>query len=170
MIIKIEKEKYYGYQGKTKRLFMQVYGRKPKMRWLEKVELEGDIVDGWFTEDKKEYLLKLPMEGNFKRFTGNSERMFEFLKNHGAVEVKGNETGCHIDYNDMMGFRTQMDRYGRFVGGDLINHYRVEEILKDMPENWGIIWSDREFLKNKDNNIDKVVKKKVIRKIRRIKK
>jgi len=30
--------------------------------------------------DKKEYLLKLSEEGEFKRFTGNSERMFEILK------------------------------------------------------------------------------------------
>lgn len=161
---------------------MQAYGRKPKMRWLEKVELEGVVVDGWFTEDKKEYLLKLPMEDNYKRFTGNSERMIEFLKLYGGIEVEGEEKGVHIDYNDSMGFRTQEDRFGRFVGADLYNHYRVEEMLRGMPENWGIRWGDGSYLRGKDNHIsltdvksvdeklvdESVKKKRIIRKVIRV--
>ena len=153
MILKIEKDKYYGHQGKTKKLFMQVYGRVPKLKWMEKVELNGDIVDGWFSVDKKEYLLKLPMEGEFKRFTGNSERMFEFLKSHGAIEVEGEEKGTHIDYNDQKGFLTQQDRFGTFVGADIINHYRVEEILKGMPDSWGIKWSNKSISPLINDNI-----------------
>jgi len=163
MILKIEESKYYGHQGKTKELFKQTYRKVPKLTWMEKVDLNGVIVDGWVSADKKEYLLKLEMEGNFKRFTGNSERMFTFLKNHGAIEVDGEENGLHIDYNDQKGFMTMEDRFGRFIGSDLYSHYRTEEILKDMPENWGIKWTE--------TKVDNVVKKKIIRKIvRRIKK
>ncbi len=182
MILKIEQSKYYGYNNKTKILFVQVYKRKPKLTWTENVNLDGNLCDGWFSDDKKEYLLKLPEEGEFKRFTGNSVRMFEFLKNHGAIEVEGDEKGVHIDYDDQKGFLTQVDRYGRFVGADLMNHYRVEEILVGMPENWGIKWSNKigvSKIPTRDeiakDNVKKVLeimqpKNKVIRKIiRRIK-
>lgn len=142
MILKIEQSKYYGYQGKTKELFKKKY-RGLKLKWMTDVKLGDDIVDGWMNDDKTEYLLKLPEEGEFKRFTGNSIRMFEFLKTHGAIEVEGEEKGCHIDYNDSKGFLTQIDRFGTFIGADLMNHYRVEEILKNFPENWGVKWSDK---------------------------
>jgi len=164
MILKIEKEKYYGHQGKTKKLFVNVYGRVPKLKWMEKVELDGYIVDGWFSEDRKEYLLKLPMEGNFKRFTGNSERMIGFLKNHGAVILEGEEKGVHRDYNDKMGFVDQVERYGTFVGADLVGHYRVEEVLREMPEDWGVKWSEKKV----DDKVIETVKRRIIK--RRIKK
>lgn len=164
MIIKIEKDKYYGHQNKTKMLFKNVYNKVPKLKWMEKVELNGVIVDGWFSLDKKEYLLKLEMEENFKRFTGNSERMFTFLKNHGAIEVDDKENGLHIDYNDQKGFLTMEDRFGRCVGSDLYSHYRTEEMLKEMPENWGIVW-----IKGKDVKGIEIVKPKR-RIVRRIKK
>ena len=164
MILKIEESKYYGHQGKTKELFKQTYRKVPKLTWTERVELNGVIVDGWVSADKKEYLLKLEMEGNFKRFTGNSERMFTFLKNHGAIEVDGEENGLHIDYNDQKGFLTMEDRFGRCVGSDLYSHYRTEEMLKEMPENWGIVW-----IKGKDVKGIEIVKPKR-RIVRRIKK
>ncbi len=156
MILKIHKDNYYGHQGKTKKLFMQIYKRVPKLMWMENVELNSELVDGWFSVDKNEYLLKLPMEGEFKRFTGNSERMFAFLKNHGAVEVVGEEKGCHIDYDDKKGFLTMEDRFGRCIGSDIYSHYRTEEMLKEMPENWGVKWSEPK--------VD-VVNKKLVRRI-----
>lgn len=30
-----------------------------------------------------------------------------------------------------------------FVGADLDSHYRVHKLLKDLPDNWGVIWSDK---------------------------
>lgn len=163
MILKIEKDKYYGHQGKTKKLFISMYKRVPKLKWTEKVELNGAIVDGWFSADKKEYLLKLPEEGIFKRFTGNSERMFEFLKNHGAKEVEGEERGCHIDYDDTRGYITQFDRFVKFVGADLYSHYRVEEMLRNIPEdNWGIKWSEKSI--SPEIKIAKEETKEIVRK------
>ena len=113
------------------------------MRWMENVDVDGVLSDGWFNGDKSQYLLKLPEEGEFKRFVGNSEGMITFLKLHGAEELDEDVRGCHVDYNNSKGFVTQKDRYGSFVGGDLVNHYRVEEILKDMSDNWGVVWSDK---------------------------
>ncbi len=155
MILKIEQSKYYGYQGKTKELFKKKY-RSLKLKWMTDVNIEGTLSDGWISDDKFQYLLKLPEEGSFKRFTGNSIGMFEFLKDHGAIEVEGEEKGCHMDYNDMMGFLTQFDRFGTFVGADLINHYRVEEILKGMPESWNIKWSEKSISSLIDNKQEKV--------------
>ncbi len=140
MMLKIPSEKYYGYKGKTKRLFVKKY-QSLHLKWMEKVEFEDGIVDGWFDSSMKEYLLKLPEKEGMKRFTGNSIKMIEFLKLYGAVEYEENEKGVHIDYDDKMGFVTQKDRYGHFVGGDLIYGYRFRELLKDVHDNWGCIWS-----------------------------
>lgn len=193
MILKIEQSKYYGYQGKTKELFKKKY-RGLHLKWMTDVNIDGTLSDGWISDDKSQYLLKLPEEGEFKRFTGNSVGMIEFLKLQGAIEVEGNEKGTHINYDDNKGFLTQFDRFGTFVGADLINHYRVEEILKGMPENFGIKWSDKSIssliykIDNKQekvesnkemteiakSNVEKVLeimqpKKKIVRLIRRLK-
>lgn len=154
MILKIEESKYYGHQGKIKGLFKQTYRKVPKLTWMEKVELNGVIVDGWFSLDKKEYLLKLEMEGNFKRFTGNSERMFTFLKNHGAIEVDGEESGLHIDYKDNKGFisNEELDRI-HIIGW---SHYRTEELLKNVPDN---------FIKWSEPKVNNVIEKKIVRRI-----
>lgn len=182
MILKIEQSKYYGYQGKTKELFKKKY-RGLKLKWMTDVNIDGTLSDGWMNDDKSQYLLKLSEEGVFKRFTGNSVGMIEFLKNHGAVEVIGEEKGVHVDYSDQKGFLTQQDRFGTFIGADLINHYRVEEILKEIPENFGIKWSDKSISTEIQPEINKIVKsniakvleimqpkKKIVRLIRRIKK
>lgn len=150
MILKIDKSKYYGYNGKTKELFKKKY-RSLKLKWMESVAFEGGVVDGWFSEDLKQYLLKLAEEGEFKRFTGNSVGMIEFLKNYGGVVVEGEERGSHIDYNDMGGYMDQVERYGRFLGGDLVGHYRVEEMLRGVEENWGVRWGDGSYLRGKDD-------------------
>lgn len=190
MILKIEQSKYYGHQGKTKELFKKKY-RGLHLKWMTDVNIDGTLSDGWMNDDKSQYLLKLPEEGEFKRFTGNSVGMIEFLKLQGAIEVEGEEKGVHIYYDDQKGFLTQQDRFGTFIGADLINHYRVEEILKGVSENWNIRWSDKNVSSliynkpekvesNKEmneiakSNVVKVLeimqpKKKIIRLIRRIK-
>lgn len=43
MIIKIEKEKYYGYQNKTKKLFKKKY-RSLKLKWMESVKVGDEVV------------------------------------------------------------------------------------------------------------------------------
>ena len=155
MIIKIEKEKYYGYQGKNKELFKKKY-RSLKLKWMTDVKIEDSIMDGWFSDDLKQYLLKLPEENEFKRFTGNSVGMIEFLKNHGAVEVEGTEKGVHVNYNDQKGFVTMEDRFGRCVGSDLYSHYRTEEMLKGMSDSWiGVVWTEKKA--------DLIIKKRIIR-------
>lgn len=164
MILKIEQSKYYGYNNKTKELFKRKY-RSLKLKWMENVKLGDDIVDGWISDDLKQYLLKLPEEGEYKRFTGNSVGMIEFLKNHGAMEIEGEEKGVHKDYDNKMGFVDQVDRYSTFIGADLVSHFRVEEMLSEMPDNWeGVMWNDKKI-------VNQIIKKRIIRKvIRRIKK
>lgn len=159
MIVKIHQSNYYGYMNKTKELFKKKY-RGLGLRWMEKVTLpDGSVVDGWFSQDKKEYLLKLPEEGEIKRFTGNSSKMIDFLVSCGAEIInngnKEEEKGCHIDYNDMKGYSTQESRYGMFIGGDLESHYLLEWILKKYPDNSNrIIWNekDRERIEGKKQN------------------
>lgn len=157
MILRIEQSKYYGYQGKTKELFKKKY-RGLKLKWMTNVKIGDDIVDGWISDDKTQYLLKLPEENEFKRFTGNSVGMIEFLKSYGAIEIEGEERGTHIDYDDQKGFTTQIDRFGTFIGADLINHYRVEEILKDIPDSFSIKWSNKNISSLIDNKKEKVEK------------
>ncbi len=139
MILKIHQSKYYGHQGRTKELFKKKY-RSAGLKWMTSVNLNGEMVDGWISADFKEYLLKLPEDGVFKRFKGNSEKMIMFLKSCGAEEFDENVAGCHVDYNDSKEFMTQQKRYSCFIGADLISHYRTEELLKGMPENWGVNW------------------------------
>lgn len=161
MILKISSNLYYGHQGKTKALFMKHY-KKLGLKWMESIELNGKIVDGWFSSDKKEYILKLVEEGELKRFTGNSVGMIDFLKGCGAVEFEVEAVGEHINYNDNKGYITQFDRFGKFVGADLFWSYRMREILKDVPDNWnGVIWSAPKY----ENvvNIEKVKRKIIIR-------
>jgi len=175
MILKIHQNNYYGHQNKTKELFKKKY-RSLKLKWMEKVNLNDVLVDGWFSSDLKEYLLKLPEEGEFKRFTGNSEGMINFLKSYGAVEVDERVSGVHIDYDDKKGVLCQEDRYGRFVGADLAHHFRIEEMLKDMPDNWGIRWSDNskdigyyndKLIKSEEESIEEI-KEKLIEEIKEI--
>ena len=167
MILKIEQSKYYGHQNKTKDLFRKKY-RSLKLKWMENVKLGDDIVDGWMNDDRTQYLLKLPEENEFKRFTGNSLGMIEFLKNHGAIEVSGNEKGVHKNYDDTMGFMTMEDRFGRCVGSDLYSHYRTEEMLKDMSDDWSVNWGTNNFNLRKDVKMIETVKPKrrIIRRIR----
>ena len=165
MILKIEQSKYYGHQNKTKELFKRKY-RSLKLKWMENVKLGDDIVDGWMNDDRTQYLLKLPEEGQFKRFTGNSVGMIEFLKRHGAIEFEGEEKGVHKNYDVIMGCRTQQERFGNFIGADLMNHYIIEEILKEMPENWGVNWVTNNYMLKKEIEIIikcVIPKRKIIR-------
>ncbi len=140
MILKIPEELYYGEKNKTKKLFMLEY-KKLGLQWLEGVRIGEDLVSGWFSIDRKKYLLKLPEEGKIKRFSGNCEEMFTFLKGIGAVETEVKDTLVFTVNNRYDRCRSQIERFGRFVGADLYSHYRAEELLKEMPDNWGVIWS-----------------------------
>jgi len=152
MILKIHQEQYYGYLGKTKELFKKKY-RSLGLKWMVDVKVDGVVVDGWISDDKSQYLLKLPEEGMFKRFTGNCIGMIEFLKFHRAIEIEGDEKGTHIDYDDTKGYLTQEKLYGRFIGADLVFGYELRRRLKDMPDNFGVVWSE-----NKINNVKKKFK------------
>ena len=159
MILKIHQSKYYGYQNKNKELFKKHY-RSLGLKWKESVNLDGVLSDGWYNNDNSVYLLKLPEDGEYKKFTGNSDRMFMFLKSIGAIEYEGDEKGVHIDYSDSKGFITQHERYGYFIGGDLISHYRTEELLKDMPANWDVNWGYKKVVIV--NDVKSNIKKRVI--------
>ncbi len=140
MILKIHQDKYYGYNFNNKKIFKKKY-HSAGLKWMVGVNLNGEIVDGWISSNMKEYLLKLPEEGVYKRFTGNSEKMIEFLVSCGGEVFEGEEKGAHVDYGDMKGFTTQKDRYGEFIGADLLSGYRFREILKDATLNWGCVWT-----------------------------
>lgn len=160
MILKILASQYYGHQGKTKALFMKHY-KKIGLKWMENVELSGNMVDGWFSSDMKEYLLKLVEEGEYKRFTGNSKGMINLLLSYGAVEFDEDSKGEHINYNDNKGFITQEDRFGHFVGADLYSSYRIRELLSKVPDDMGIVWNEKKI----DNCGKSNVRKRIVRRI-----
>lgn len=155
--LKIHQSTYYS----KKKDFVKIY-KKFRLTWEEFKDIDGELSNGWFFSDRiDEYVLKLPEEGEFKRFKiKGCQIMVDFLKSIGAVEFseKGEEAGEKdikvvengVIKSGVVRGITQEERFGHFVGADLWNGYRVREILKDMPENWGVIWSEKQ-LKAKTN-------------------
>lgn len=155
MILKIPSEKYYGYNGKNKEHFKKKY-RSLGLKWKVNINLDNVLTDGWYNSDNSIYLLKLLEDSGYKRFTGNSEEMILFLKSIGAEEFNQDVSGCHIDYDDNKGYITQQDRYGTFIGADLISGYRFMELLRDVPDNFGVVWGD-------NNQFIPIIKKRIIK-------
>lgn len=157
--LKIHQDPYYT----KKKDFVKVY-KKLRLAWEERKDIDGELVNGWFFSNRiDEYVLKLPEEGEFKRFQiKGCQAMVNFLKSIGAVEFNIGEKGekgekvVNTDNTSREAQEiqrvTQEERFGHFVGADLWNGYRVREILKNMPDNWGVIWNDND--KNQVKNVD----------------
>lgn len=148
--LKIHQSPYYN----NKKDFVKLY-KKLKLAWKEGKDIDGKLVNGWFFADRiDEYVLKLSEEGEFKRFEiKGCQSMVNFLKSIGAVEFnieekEKEEKGVSVDNisgktQDIQKI-TQEERFGHFIGADLLSGYRTCEILKDMPDNWGVIWNEKD--------------------------
>lgn len=147
--LKINQGPYY----EKKKDFVKLY-KKLKLVWEELKDIEGNPSNGWFYANRiDEYVLKLPEEGEFKRFKiKGCQEMVNFLKSIGAVEFKIDEKVDEVKVSGIRGL-SQEERFGHFVGADLWSGYRTREILKDVPENWEVIWNEKQIKKTNKEGI-----------------
>lgn len=153
--IKLKEEIYYGPKNTNKNRFMRMY-KKLGLKWIEGVSLNGVMVDGWFNDDKSQYIIKLLEDGGFKRFKFygcdeiydyfvdlggfafdyNKEDLLSpnYLNNKANNEAKvGNNVNSTARIGD-----TGDD--SKFIGADLWSRRRIRQLLKNMPDNWGVLW------------------------------
>jgi hypothetical protein len=133
---------YYGKDEANKKAFMKLYKYKSlKLQWSEHAILDGKEASGWFNADKTEYIIKHTEINRHKRFTiVGCQSIVDYFKGLGAVEFQlSNEVEVKPKV-EIPKAEIPIKKERGFVGADLDSHYRFEERLKDMPDNWGIIW------------------------------
>ena len=144
--IKLRQDVYYGPKNVNKNKFMRMY-KKLGLVWKTD-NIDGVIVDGWINKDKSQYIIKLPEEGDFKRFTFyGCDEIYDFFINLGAISFElsdKEEKDREKDKVDISGtcesnIDSQEEKY-EFIGADLWSGYKTRKLLKKMPDNWGVIW------------------------------
>lgn len=179
--IKLKQDIYYGPKNANKNKFVRIY-KKLKLVWRTE-SIGGIMVDGWFNNDKSQYIIKLLEDGDFKRFKFyGCDEIYDYFVNLGGfafdhnkedslssnynnnninstLRVKDNPIGVANHNNNVIGTvgdtvgklgnvngenntnRTKdNDEEYRFIGADLWSGYRTRQLLKKMPDNWGVIW------------------------------
>ncbi len=146
--IKLKQGAYYGPKNENKNRFMKMY-KSLSLVWKSE-NIEGMIVDGWFNRDKSQYIIKLTEEGDYKRFKFHGcDDIYSYFMSLGAVKfdyVENSETRvctdvkANIKGENVPGEYCSYDRDKSFVGADLWSGYRMRQLLRDMPDNWGVIW------------------------------
>lgn len=125
---------YYGTDDSNKKQFVKLY-KKLKLKWDEHAIIDGKEVSGWFNIDKTEYVIKLQEINKFKRLSIlGCQSIVDFFKGLGAVEFEPNESVKKPPVREPL--KTEI----QFIGSDLRHHYRIEEMLKSMPDNWDVRW------------------------------
>lgn len=132
--IKIKQDIYYGPRNSNKNKFVRMY-KKLNLVWKTE-KIDGVLVDGWFNKDKSQYIVKLPEEGDYKRFKFHRcDNIYDYFIGLGGVTFELSDKDSIIGSsatNDIEDYK--------FVGADLWSHYRTKQLLKNMPDNWGIKW------------------------------
>lgn len=136
---------YYGENEVNKKAFMKLYKHKSlKLHWNEHAILDGKEVSGWFNADKTQYIIKLHEINHYKRlsFVG-CEPIVEFFKSLGAVEFEPfyEEPKPKPKVESVRLVQNTSVEVKHFIGADLDSHCRVDEMLKTMPDNWGVKWN-----------------------------
>lgn len=109
--LKVNVDTYYAHKMEFVCLYTAL-----KLKWSHDILFQNQLVSGWFNHDKSVYLLKLPLEGNFKCFKGNCPELRTFLSNLQSIP-----TTKRIP----------------FVGMDIeYNHNKFQELLKQLPADW----------------------------------
>lgn len=167
--IKLKEDIYYGPKKINKNRFMRMY-KKLGFTWIEDIAIDGKIVSGWFNEDRSQYIIKLLEDGDFKRFVFyGCDEIYDYFVDLGAVtfdSTKENSISPSYQNSQITNYNSGntntsvgstnigntgtsvgnanipscVDGYDEFVGADLWSGYRTRQLLKDMPDNWGIIW------------------------------
>jgi hypothetical protein len=158
MKIRIDEAIYYVNKSKFKKLYKEL-----GLSWIEFKNINGKLVDGWFNNDSSSYLLKINAPKGIKKFESvNCKEMEDFLLSIGGIneeeiEIPKNEVDVIPSYKENPSGTWNKD----FIGADISHHYRVEEILKDMPDYWeGITWNNKTLDKHE---IRKVTWKRIIK-------
>lgn len=133
---------YYGEDDKNKDIFVKLY-KDIKLKWSEHVILDGKEVSGWFNSDKTEYIIKLQEIKCYKRLSiVGCQEIVDFFKGLGAKEfvIFKDEVKPKPKNEVKPKIEVQQIDVRHFIGADLDSHYRFEERLREMPDNWGIKW------------------------------
>lgn len=132
--IKLKQDIYYGPKNSNKNKFVRMY-KKLNLVWKTE-KIDGVLVDGWFNKDKSQYIIKLPEEGDYKRFKFyGCDKIYDYFIGLGAVTFELSDKD-----NISSSTTKDIDEDYKFVGADLWAHYRTKQLLKNMPDNWGIKW------------------------------
>lgn len=146
--IKLVQSAYYGPNDDNKKKFVKMY-KKLGLVWKTEY-INGGLSDGWFNKDKSQYIIKLPEEGEFKRFKFyGCDDIYDYFVTLGAVAFDYKEnliaankiTVDNTSANTTVGGKIEncAEEY-EFIGADLWSGYRTRQLLKNMPDNWGVIW------------------------------
>lgn len=155
--IKLKEGAYYGPNDINKKQFVKMYkSKKLDLKWTENTSIGGAIVSCWINKDRNQYIIKLLEEGGYKRFKFyGCEEIYDYFISLGAIPfdyTKENATSPSYlsNYNekgatDVIEGKTvecvsDIEEDRGFVGADLWSGYRTRQMLKGMPDNWGIKW------------------------------
>lgn len=167
--IKLKEDKYYGPKNVNKNKFVRMY-KKLGLSWEEEVSLNDVTADGWFKEDRSQYIIKLLEDGDFKRFKFyGCDEIYDYFVTLGGVPFDYNKENppssnylnnkvsnvesikeSQIGVTNKNGVVSTVggtvcvednDEVCRFVGADLWSGVRSRQLLKKMPDNWGVKWN-----------------------------
>ena len=133
---------YYGKDDANKEAFVELY-KDIKLKWSEHVILDGKEVSGWFNSDKTEYIIKLQEIKGYKRLSiVGCQEIVDFFKGLGAkeFEIFRDDVKERPSVETIPKMEVQQIDVRHFIGADLDSHYRFEERLREMPDNWGVRW------------------------------
>ncbi len=155
--IKLKESIYYGPNDINKKTFVKMYkSKKLNLKWTENINIDGAIVSCWTNQDRTQYIIKLLEEGGYKRFKFyGCDEIYDFFIDLGAIPfdyTKENSTSPsylsnYIDKEpkDSIGSKgiecvSDTAEDTEFIGADLWSGYRTKQLLKGLPDNWGVIW------------------------------
>lgn len=147
--LKLKQDIYYGEKNVNKKQFMKLYKKKElALRWVENTSIGGEIVNCWINEDRSQYIIKLPEEGEYKRFKFyGCDEIYNFFVKIGAIPFDYTKEIVpeHAHLTDQfdktnVGKVEEQEEY-EFIGADLWSGYRTRQLLKGMPDNWGVKWT-----------------------------
>lgn len=105
---------YYQHKEEFINLYLTL-----KLHWIADNVINNIPVNGWFSNDNKTYLIRLPEQNMCKCFTGNCTELLSFLTNLKNLPI------------------TPLFPQKRFIGADLeYNHNLFQELLRQLPVGW----------------------------------
>lgn len=151
--IKLKEDIYYGPGEANKKEFVKLYKKKElALRWIEGSNVNGEIVNSWINQDRSQYIIKLPEEGGYKRFKFfGCDEIYNYFMSLGAIPFDcTKENVPEATYLTDVGKSNVENKIDsgddnrlcddHFIGADLWSGYRTRQLLKDMPDYWGVIW------------------------------